>query len=63
MAFRITRMPEAKDADVVREAVADLLANAERCFRLARSTTDHRVSEKLMELGREFEARAEAARR
>ena len=51
-------MPEAKDEDVLREAVDDLLANAERCFRLARSTTDLRVSEKLMELGREFEVRA-----
>jgi hypothetical protein len=55
-------MPEAKDEDVLREAVDDMLANAERCFRLVRSTADSRVSEKLMKLGRKFEARAGAVR-
>jgi len=55
-------MPQAEDRDLLRETADDLLANAERCFRLARATTDFQAREKLIELGREFEARAEAAR-
>jgi hypothetical protein len=50
------------DPDLLRETAEDLLGNAERCYRLARATTDHQAREKLLDLAREFEERAEAAR-
>jgi hypothetical protein len=48
--------------DLLRETAEDLLANAERCYRLARATTDHRARERLRDLAREFEEKAEEAR-
>jgi len=55
-------MSDAEDQDILRETADDLLANAERCYRLARGTTDFSVREKLIALGQEFETRAEAVR-
>jgi hypothetical protein len=50
------------DLDLLRETVDDLLANAERCYRLARATLNLRARERLLDLAREFEERAEEAR-
>jgi len=50
------------DPDLLRETAEDLLANAERCYRLARATTEHRTRERLLDLAREFEERAKVAR-
>jgi hypothetical protein len=50
------------DPDLLRETTDDLLANAERCYRLARATLEYRVRERLLDLAREFEERAEMAR-
>ena len=56
-------MPETStDADLLRETAEDILANAERCYRLARTTTDHRARERLLDLARQFEERADEAR-
>ena len=50
------------DPDLWRETAEDFLTNAERCYRLARASNDHRAREKLLDLAREFEERAEEAR-
>ena len=47
--------------DLLREVADDLLRNAQRCYRLARATLDIQVRERLLELAREFELRAEEA--
>ena len=51
-----------ESTDLLREIAGDLLANAERCYRLARATLDFQARERLLDLAREFEERAEAAR-
>ena len=48
--------------DLLREVADDLLDNAQRCYRLGRATLDIVARERLLELAREFEERAEAAR-
>jgi hypothetical protein len=50
------------DPDVLRAMSENLLGNAERCYRLARGTTDFKVRERLVELAREFELEAEHAK-
>ena len=56
-------MPETStDADLLRETAEEFLASAERCYRLARAATDHRARERLLDLAREFEKRADETR-
>jgi ElaB/YqjD/DUF883 family membrane-anchored ribosome-binding protein len=51
-----------ENSDLLREVADDLLRNAERCYRLARATLDFQARERLLDLAREFEEKAEAAR-
>ena len=50
------------DPDLLRETVEDFRTNAERCYRLARATLDHRARKGLLDLAREFEKKAEGVR-
>jgi len=51
-----------ENSDLLREVADDLLRNAERCCRLARATLDFQARERLLDLAREFEEKAEEAR-
>jgi len=51
-----------ENPDLLRQVADDLLDNAERCYRLARGTLDLQVRDKLVQLARQFELRAEEAR-
>jgi len=50
-----------ENSDLLREVADDLLRNAERCYRLARATLDFQTRERLLDLAREFEEKAEEA--
>jgi hypothetical protein len=51
------------DEPRVQGTLADLLANAERCQRLAANIIDPMTKERLLEMARECEERAEALRK
>ena len=50
------------DTDLLREIADEFLNNARRCYRIARAARDIQVRERLLDLAREFEERAEAVR-